>query len=407
MFEKCKTRAALTLAIAAGAAVAAPSAGARDGSTTRPPPRGCREPRDAPAPRTATRIVEVRTRRLRLGRCRARRRRDAVAARRRRGRGRRHAAQPPHRQLESVRGAPRAGSPSIVSTNRIAAVVLSSRQSSSARSKPSASSSGVREPLGLQLEKCARCAAEQRLGVGARRGEEQQLEHQQRARVAHVVDRLAPASAASARSPVGRRLEDRALRAGAARHRARRAHEARAGRASRARGRRAAGASPRPARPRRPGAMRARDREPVRRALGEQREHRPLAGWSSSRARHRSNANARMARLALSLAPVVRYWTTVAGDQHEARAAACAERRWSWRLPYRASSRPTASSAPPHKLLIDGEWVEAASGKTFATLNPATEETLAEVAHGEARGHRPRGRAPRAGRSTTTRRGGG
>jgi phenylacetaldehyde dehydrogenase len=31
-----------------------------------------------------------------------------------------------------------------------------------------------------------------------------------------------------------------------------------------------------------------------------------------------------------------------------------------------------------------GEWVEAASGKTFPTINPATEETLAEVAHGEA-----------------------
>ena len=37
-----------------------------------------------------------------------------------------------------------------------------------------------------------------------------------------------------------------------------------------------------------------------------------------------------------------------------------------------------------HKLLIDGEWVEAASGQTFETLNPATEEVLAEVAHGEA-----------------------
>jgi phenylacetaldehyde dehydrogenase len=37
-----------------------------------------------------------------------------------------------------------------------------------------------------------------------------------------------------------------------------------------------------------------------------------------------------------------------------------------------------------HKLLINGEWVEAASGKTFETLNPATEEVLAEVAHGEA-----------------------
>ena len=29
-----------------------------------------------------------------------------------------------------------------------------------------------------------------------------------------------------------------------------------------------------------------------------------------------------------------------------------------------------------HKLPIDGEWVEAASGKTFETINPATEEHL-------------------------------
>jgi phenylacetaldehyde dehydrogenase len=38
----------------------------------------------------------------------------------------------------------------------------------------------------------------------------------------------------------------------------------------------------------------------------------------------------------------------------------------------------------PGKLLIDGRWIEAASGKTFDTINPATEEKLAEVAHGEA-----------------------
>jgi phenylacetaldehyde dehydrogenase len=38
----------------------------------------------------------------------------------------------------------------------------------------------------------------------------------------------------------------------------------------------------------------------------------------------------------------------------------------------------------PHKLLIDGNRVDAASGRTFTTLNPATEETLAEVAHGQA-----------------------
>jgi phenylacetaldehyde dehydrogenase len=37
-----------------------------------------------------------------------------------------------------------------------------------------------------------------------------------------------------------------------------------------------------------------------------------------------------------------------------------------------------------HRLLINGEWVEAASGETFETINPATEEVLAEVAHGQA-----------------------
>ena len=35
------------------------------------------------------------------------------------------------------------------------------------------------------------------------------------------------------------------------------------------------------------------------------------------------------------------------------------------------------------KLLIGGKWVNAVSGKTFVTLNPATEEPLANVAEGE------------------------
>jgi acyl-CoA reductase-like NAD-dependent aldehyde dehydrogenase len=37
-----------------------------------------------------------------------------------------------------------------------------------------------------------------------------------------------------------------------------------------------------------------------------------------------------------------------------------------------------------HRLLIDGQWVQSASGETFETLNPATEETLTHVAHGKA-----------------------
>ncbi|QKR99594.1 aldehyde dehydrogenase family protein [Sphingomonas sp. CL5.1] len=38
----------------------------------------------------------------------------------------------------------------------------------------------------------------------------------------------------------------------------------------------------------------------------------------------------------------------------------------------------------PRKLLIDGKLVDARSGRTFATINPATGEELAQVAHGAA-----------------------
>ncbi len=41
-------------------------------------------------------------------------------------------------------------------------------------------------------------------------------------------------------------------------------------------------------------------------------------------------------------------------------------------------------TAAPRKLFINGEWVGAASGKTFETPNPATGETLANVAEGDA-----------------------
>src|SRR5580658_3952973 len=40
--------------------------------------------------------------------------------------------------------------------------------------------------------------------------------------------------------------------------------------------------------------------------------------------------------------------------------------------------------ATPRKLFINGQWVDAASGKTFDTPNPATGETLARVAEGDA-----------------------
>ncbi|MFI5117025.1 MAG: aldehyde dehydrogenase family protein [Terriglobales bacterium] len=37
----------------------------------------------------------------------------------------------------------------------------------------------------------------------------------------------------------------------------------------------------------------------------------------------------------------------------------------------------------PRKMFIDGKWVEAASGKTFPTYNPATGEVLAHIAEGD------------------------
>src|ERR1700681_1630989 len=39
--------------------------------------------------------------------------------------------------------------------------------------------------------------------------------------------------------------------------------------------------------------------------------------------------------------------------------------------------------ATPRKMLIGGRWVDAASGKTFATLDPSTGEVLAQVAEGD------------------------
>jgi len=41
----------------------------------------------------------------------------------------------------------------------------------------------------------------------------------------------------------------------------------------------------------------------------------------------------------------------------------------------------TFVSAGPHKLLIGDEWVEAADGRTFETIDPATGDVICEVAH--------------------------
>jgi len=51
--------------------------------------------------------------------------------------------------------------------------------------------------------------------------------------------------------------------------------------------------------------------------------------------------------------------------------------------PIQIDSRVAEFIDKPRKMLIDGKWVDAASGKTFPTYNPATGEVLAQVAEGD------------------------
>src|SRR5208282_3513741 len=51
--------------------------------------------------------------------------------------------------------------------------------------------------------------------------------------------------------------------------------------------------------------------------------------------------------------------------------------------PIQIDSRVGDFIGQPRKMLIDGKWVNAASGKTFPTYNPATGEVLAQVAEGD------------------------
>jgi hypothetical protein len=61
-------------------------------------------------------------------------------------------------------------------------------------------------------------------------------------------------------------------------------------------------------------------------------------------------------------------------------------------------AQPVAIARHPYadgsykKMLIDGKWIDAASGKRYETHNPATGELLATVAEGRCRGHQPRRR---------------
>ena len=51
------------------------------------------------------------------------------------------------------------------------------------------------------------------------------------------------------------------------------------------------------------------------------------------------------------------------------------------------ASQPIKIEAPrirQTKLLIGGKWCDSVSGKTFPTLNPATETKIADVAEAEA-----------------------
>jgi phenylacetaldehyde dehydrogenase len=51
--------------------------------------------------------------------------------------------------------------------------------------------------------------------------------------------------------------------------------------------------------------------------------------------------------------------------------------------PIQIDSNASAFVSKPRKMLIDGKWVNAASGKTFPTYNPATGEVLAQIAEGD------------------------
>ncbi|MGH9545049.1 MAG: aldehyde dehydrogenase family protein [Terriglobales bacterium] len=52
--------------------------------------------------------------------------------------------------------------------------------------------------------------------------------------------------------------------------------------------------------------------------------------------------------------------------------------------PVQPQPKVTEFLSQPRKMLIDGQWVDAVSGKTFETYNPATGEVLAHVAEADA-----------------------
>jgi len=55
-----------------------------------------------------------------------------------------------------------------------------------------------------------------------------------------------------------------------------------------------------------------------------------------------------------------------------------------WQYAPAPESREIVSIEPEYGLFVDGEFVPAASGRTFATVNPATEEPIAQIASADA-----------------------
>ena len=51
--------------------------------------------------------------------------------------------------------------------------------------------------------------------------------------------------------------------------------------------------------------------------------------------------------------------------------------------PFQIDPRVADYIDKPRKMLINGKWVNAASGKTFPSYNPATGEVLAQVAEAD------------------------
>ena len=184
-------------------------------------------------------------------------------------------------------------SASIVSVNRIAAVVFSRRHSKSARANPSASCAAWPR-LAARRENSSRSGQQQRLERIAATAEEQELEQQQRARIADVRRSVGSSQLVDRRAAGRRDAQDGAVRTGCGWGGAVGARQAASVRALDPRSRRAVAAGPDP-----PDLAvlghRAGDREAVRRPFAERAPAPPTRSVSlivGARSRWPANANA-------------------------------------------------------------------------------------------------------------------